>query len=99
MYFITCFQRYEPNYRIGVPDIGSARTVGYYKDKDIAIKAVKGNSCYMDERVYRYAVIESIPEGLYQLAIERIFFKWNEEQEVFEMIDPLIDNWGNYAFG
>ena len=99
MYFITCFSRYEPNTRIGVPDIGSARTFGYYADRDEAIEVVKKNNCDIQERIYRYAVIEHIPEGLYNLATERLFFEWNEEKEEFEPIEPFIDCWGNYAFG
>ena len=99
MYFITCFSRYEPNTRIGVPDIGSARTFGYYTDRDIAIEMVKRNNCDIQEGIYRYAVIEYIPEGLYELADERLFFEWNEDKKEFQSIEPFIDNSGNYAFG
>ena len=60
---------------------------------------VKRNNCDMQERIYRYAVIEHIPEGLYELADERLFFEWNEEKKIFESIEPFIDNYGNYAFG
>lgn len=99
MYFITCFSRYEPNTRIGVPDIGSARTFGYYHDRDVAIEMVKINNCDIQERVYRYAVIEHISEGLYEVADERLFFEWNDEKKEFEPIEPFVDCWGNYAFG
>lgn len=98
MYFVTCFQKYELD-KIGTPDIGAVRTFGYYTDRATAIAAVEINSCDIQERVYRYAVVECIPEGLYQPATERIFFKWNEEKEEFEAIEPLIDDCGNYAFG
>ena len=99
MYFVTCFSRYETNNRIGVPDIGHARTFGYYKDRDIAIESVKRNRCDIQERIYRYAVIEHIPEGLYNFATEKLFFEWNEEKREFKPIEPFVDNWGNYAFG
>lgn len=99
MYFITCFTRYEPNTRIGVPDIGSARTFGYYEDKDVALEAVRKNWCDIQERVYRYAVVEYIPEGLYELAEERWFFEWNEDKDEFEPIGLLDDSCGNYALG
>lgn len=99
MYFITCFQRYEPNDRIGVPDIGHARTFGYYKDRGAAIESVKRNNCDIQERVYRYAVIECIPEGLYNPATEKIFLEWNEDNKQFELIEPFVDHCGNYAFG
>ena len=99
MYFITCFSRYVPNDRLGVPDIGSARTFGYYMDRDVAIEMVKCNNCDIQERVYRYAVIEHIPEGLYEPADERLFFEWNEAEKEFELIESFDDHCGNYAFG
>ena len=99
MYFITCFSRFELNERLGIADIGSSRTFGYYKNRDDAIEAVEKNWGDIQERIYHYAVIEYIPEGLYNPAEERLFFQWNEEKEMFEIIEPLIDNGGNYAFG
>lgn len=98
MYFITCFQKYDPTKR-GVPDIGSARTFGYYADRDVAIELVKKNCCGIQEYCYRYAVIEKIDEGLYNPAEERIFFEWDDNAKQFSPIDPFIDYCGNYAFG
>lgn len=98
MYFITCFSKYEQT-KFGVADIGSARTFGYYEDKDVAIEAVKKNWCDIQERLYRYAVVEYIEEGLYNLATERWFFEWNEDKKTFEAIAPFVDHCGNYAFG
>ena len=99
MYFITCFSRFEFNERLGVADIGSSRTFGYYNDRSKAIEVVKNNYCDIQERLYKYAVIEHIPEGFYNIAEERIFFEWNNEKEAFELITPLIDRGGNYALG
>ena len=99
MYFITCFSRYEPNTRIGVPDIGSARTVGYCHNKKDAIDTVLENCGDIYEATYTYAVVERIESGLYNLATDRWFFKWNTETNQYEAIEPFIDNSGNYAFG
>lgn len=99
MYFITCFTKYEIDEKTKIPDIGSTRTCGYFKDKDMAVKAVTANWCDIQERVYSYAVIEHISEGLYEVAEESLFFEWNEEKKEFEAIEPFIDCWGNYAFG
>jgi hypothetical protein len=44
-------------------------------------------------------VIERITQGLYKLATHRIFFKWNNEKQKYEEMEPMEDNWGNYAFG
>lgn len=98
MYFITCFQKYEID-KNGWPDVGHGRTFGYYNDRDVAIRMVELNNLDIQERFYNYAVVEYIPEGLYNIAEERIFFKWNEEKRRFEQIEEFIDHCGNYAFG
>lgn len=98
MYFITCFQKYEQT-KYGAPDIGDSRTFGYYNDRDVALEAVRDNWCDIQERIYCYAVVEYIEEGLYNPATERYFFKWNEGTKTFEAIAPFVDHFGNYAFG
>jgi hypothetical protein len=98
MYFITCFQKYEID-KNGWPDVGSCRTFGYFEDKEVALEAVKKNWCDIQERLYRYAVVEYIEEGLYNLATDRWFFEWDEDKETFEAITPFDDHCGNYAFG
>lgn len=100
MYFITCFQKYEQT-KYGVPDIGSNRTFGYYCNKGDAVEAVINNYADIYEYTYRYAVIEHILEGLYNVASERLFFEWNDETKKYELIDgkPFEDCFGNYAFG
>jgi hypothetical protein len=100
MYFITCFQKYEQT-KCGVPDIGSSRTFGYYPYKHWAIEDLHNNNLDIREAVYDYAVVEKIPMGLYQLADETIYFKWNEEKQGFYEIDDvdMQDYFGNYAFG
>ena len=101
MYFITCFHKYEIDTKTQVPNIGASRTVGYYINKGDAIQYVIENNCDIYEYSYRYAVIEKIPEGLYNVALERIFFEWNEETKEYKMIDEkqFEDCFGNYAFG
>lgn len=98
MYFITCFQKYEID-ELGWPDLGASRTFGYYNDRDVAIRMVELNNLDIRECLYDYAVIEHITEGLYNLAEERIFFKYNEDKKMFEIIEPFEDCFGNYAFG
>ena len=98
MYFVTCFQKYEID-KLGWPDIGAARTFGYYNDREVAIKMVELNNLDIHECLYDYAVVEYIPEGLYNVAEERIFFKWNEDKKMFEIIEGFDDHYGNYALG
>lgn len=98
MYFVTCFQKYEID-ETGFPDIGAARTYGYYNDRDVAIRMVELNNLDICECLYDYAVIEYITEGLYNLAEERIFFKWDDDMRMYKMIEPIVDHCGNFAFG
>ena len=100
MYFITCFQKYEQT-KYGVPDVGDYRTFGYYTHKERAIECLHNNNLDIHEDMYDYAVVEKIPMGLYPLAEERIFFKWDEEKHLFSEIDgtEFANNFGNYAFG
>lgn len=100
MYFITTFTQYTKD-SLGYPDIGSARTVGYYTEKEQAINAVLENRCDLWETIYTYAVVEHLEPGLYPLAMpeDRWFFKWNNDTKRYELIDPIDDNFGNYAFG
>lgn len=98
MYFITCFQKYEID-KSGWRDVGAIRTFGYYDTRSVAIRAVKLNNCDIHECLYDYAVIEYIPDGLYNVAEERIFFKWNEKLYGYKEIKPFEDCFGNYAFG
>lgn len=99
MYFITGFTKYNTQTVTGIPDIGHARTFGYYETKDDAVEAVLGNYCDIFECCYTYAVVEYIEPGLYNLATEKWFFKWNDEKCQYEPIEPFVDCWGNYAFG
>lgn len=100
MYFITCFQQYVKNEN-GLVDIGAYRTFGYYPYRDMAIEDLNENNCDIQERFYDYAVVEKIPMGLYPIAEERTFFKWDEEKQGFFEVDgaEFQDCFGNYALG
>lgn len=97
MYFITTFTQYT--LERGIPNIGSARTVGYYENKQDALNAVLENWCDIFESTYTYAVVEYIEPGLYNPATERWFFKWCDTHNAYEPINAFEDCWGNYAFG
>jgi hypothetical protein len=102
MYFITCFEKYEIDNKTNIPDIGENRAVGYYSHKSMAVEDLNKNNCDMYEYLYKYAVIEKIPMGLYPIAEETTFFEWNEEKQgYFEVEDQtqFDDIFGNYAFG
>lgn len=74
MYFITTISEKHGN-----------RCVGYYSDKEKAIKSVKYNACDLNEAgYYPYAVIENVSEGIYQYDQNPIWFKFNENTEQYE---------------
>lgn len=100
MYFITCFEKYEKT-ELGWPDIGSSRTFGYYPNKEMAIEDLHTNHTDLHEHLYDYAVVEKIPMGLYSIAEETIYFKWDNEKQGFYEIDgtDMKDCFGNYALG
>jgi hypothetical protein len=98
MYFITTFTKYDILDSKFI-EIGSSRTVGYYKNKKDAIDTILENCGDIWETIYTYAVVERIEPGLYPIADERWFFKWNMDTRQYEPIEPLTSNFGNYAFG
>lgn len=98
MYFITVFSQYTITDH-GFPEIGAARTVGYYTNKKDAIDTVLENCCDIYEYTYTYAVVEYIEPGLYNPATERWFFKWDEQAKQYKPIDAFVDCFSNYAFG
>jgi hypothetical protein len=81
MYFITTLTDCSDNNY-------SSRCVGYVKDKEVAIDLVENNIYDIFETIYHYAVIERIPEGIYQYALDddAIWFKFNIETEKYEQI-------------
>ena len=58
--------------------IKESRCVGYFNSYEEAEEIVTGNyGDLYEEGYYQYAVIENIPEGLYQYDFEPVFFKWD----------------------
>lgn len=90
MFFITCFSNLGVD-KSGYPDLGAYRTMGYYGSYEMAAEDLNSNNCNMHEYVYRYAVIEEIPEGIYPTCNDRIFFEFdNEKNGYFEIDTPSI---------
>lgn len=71
----------------------STRCVGYFKDLKEAKERVKKNYCDIFEFLYKYAVIEKVPEGIYrgidseywfEIDLEKLEYKEIEKPEQFE---------------
>lgn len=99
MYFITCFSELKLD-ETGYPDLGAVRTMGYYPKYEMAEEDLNSNNCNMHEYLYTYAVIEEIPEGIYQTCTARTFFKFDKDKNGYFRIDPpsILENFSNIAF-
>ncbi len=73
IFTVTTLHMREP--RFGPP----IRTVGWFPDLATATEIVEGNYGDIHETVYRYAVIEEVPRGLYP-AVKKHWFEWNGEK-------------------
>jgi hypothetical protein len=82
MYFITTFTKFNKD---GNVDQCEKRTVGYYRDLDVAIRVVAENRCDIYEDIYDYAVIEYLLEGLYPEVEKRILFHIDIETRKYKI--------------
>ncbi len=57
------------------------RTFGYYTDLEIAKKAVSENRCNIEERYYRYCVIESYSPGIHSDSNEIQWYVFNLSED------------------
>lgn len=77
----------------------TTRCFGYFKDKEVAIEAVKDNVADMWETMYDYIVIEEIDEGIHSFAEVVGWFKYNKEKDKYEPIEIGRTGFCNYAIG
>ena len=100
MYFITCMSKLEED-DLGWPNYGTSRTFGYYKTFEDCDESLKSNACDMHERLYMYAVVEKIEEGIHPLALERWWYKYDAEKDgFFPMKEPkFMEHFINIALG
>ena len=91
MYIITTIQ-------IKNNQIQDTRCVGYVSDLDLAKEIIENNKYDLNETIYNYALIENIPEGIYQYDMNPLWFKFNElEGKYIECNKPK--NWAGFALG
>ena len=88
MYFITTIETKGK-------DVKDTRCVGYFKTFEKAEKAVKENACDIWETCYDYAVIENIPEGLYQYDFHPTWYKWDDLNEEYKRIEGRPEEYKN----
>ena len=86
IYIITTMTKLEQN-KLGWPEYGSTRTVGWYESFNDAEKCVVYNNGDIWETCYDYAIIEEVEEGLYPYCKPRWFYKYNIETGEYERIE------------
>ncbi|MCI8397739.1 MAG: hypothetical protein HFJ52_09125 [Clostridia bacterium] len=67
MYFVTTLCNVDED----------KRCVGYFKTFEEAENIVLNNIGDINETIYDYAIIENIPEGLYQYDQNASWYQWN----------------------
>jgi len=80
----------------GYFDYGLDERVGFYHEKDIAIKAVEENWCDIQDHYAHAAMIKEVTPGLYPLVPRSKcwYYIWNQKTERFEKAEiPEVDWW------
>lgn len=80
----------------GFPDCGTHERVGFYYEKETAMRAVEENWCNIQDHYARAAEIKPYLPGLYVCPrqYQCLYYEWNEEKERFEQKPyPDLGEW------
>lgn len=82
----------------------TTRCVGYFSTFEKAEDLVTHNYCDINETCYKYAIIENIPEGIYQYDYNPTWYKYNALKDEYERCEKPVrelkfDNAVGYAIG
>jgi len=78
------------------PSCGHRERVGFYYEKDIAIRAVEENWCDLQDHYAHAAEVCKVEPGLYSFPSRREYwyFLWNQQKEKFELArKPKLEGW------
>jgi len=64
--------------------------VGWFRSRDMAIECVVNNVFDLNETVYDYAQISFIPEGIFMIPEEDIWFAFNYDTKKYEAFKAKI---------
>ena len=101
MYFITVFHQATIDAQTKSLDLGMSRTVGFFDSLDNANVVLKENTYDVHETIYHYAVVEQIEMGVYPIAKERWFYKYDKEKNGYYPIEEPkeFEHYINIALG
>ena len=91
MYFITTITNLFSD--------GNSRCIGYFSKQEDAIETIESNWGDFWETIYSYAVIENVPEGVYQLDFNPLWFKYDTNTEKYKQIDRPKETLHQCGFG
>jgi len=83
MYFITMYADLEDSQK-------DKSFVGWFKSRRKAIKCVVNNVGDLNETVYEYARLSFIPEGIYMIPEEDIWFAFNYDTKKYEAFKAKV---------
>ena len=74
------------------------RCVGYFFDKDSAIKEVINNSMDISEKgYYLYCVIEEVKQGIYFFPRMQLWFQWDSKSDLYLQLDEKPKRFNDIA--
>jgi hypothetical protein len=91
MYFITTITN--------LSDCSNSRCIGYFSEQEVAVKTIESNWGDFWETIYNYAVIENVPEGVYQIDHNPLWFQYDRDTEKYKPIDRPEETLHQCGFG
>jgi hypothetical protein len=77
----------------------NSRCIGYFSKQEDAIETIESNWGDFWETIYNYAVIENVPEGVYQLDFNPLWFQYDRDTEKYKQIDRPKETLHQCGFG
>ncbi len=71
----------------GYPKFGVRDVVGFYHDKEEAIRDVEWNACDINETMFKYAIIEEVYPGIYPCSRTRWIFEYDRDSDTYYQIN------------
>jgi hypothetical protein len=96
MYAIYVYEKPWTINSMGYFEYGTSEFVGFYHEKEVAIKAVEENWCDIQDHYANAAMIKEIVPGLYPHPPRSKcwYYIWNPYKECFEPSEiPDVDWW------
>lgn len=97
IYTVSVFENLSK--RVGID--GDIRCFGYFENYSDAENVLVKNTTDLHETIYNYGVIENYESGLNPLALDRVFFKYNKELDLFIQIEEprCLEHYVNFVMG